>query len=115
MSLVSEGIKSESEIYYGEEICQVKSKELPEDMCLPKDLLPLKDIIEVGHHRETGKIKKMSGVKSKELFIWVTLSDIYVDDPPTEKVTFQAPAGLSRTFPVSAFELEEKSSGVKEV
>ncbi|KAI5424565.1 hypothetical protein KIW84_030663 [Lathyrus oleraceus] len=56
----------------------------------------------------------MSGVKSKELFIWVTLSDIYVDDPPTEKITFQTPAGLSRTFVVSAFELEEKSSGVKE-
>ncbi|CAL5194819.1 unnamed protein product [Lathyrus oleraceus] len=149
MSLVTEEIKSESEVYYGDEICQVKSKELLEDMCLPKGLLPLKDIIEVGHHKETGlvwlkqknsithkfekigklvsygtevtsyvekgKIKKLSGVKSKELFIWVTLSDIYVDDPPTGKITFQTPAGLSRTFPVTAFELEEKSSGVKEV
>ncbi|KAL5055417.1 hypothetical protein RYX36_036099 [Vicia faba] len=149
MSLISDEMKSESEVYYGDEICQVKSQELLEEMCLPKGLLPLKNIIEVGHHRETGfvwlkqknsithkfekigkvtsyatevtsyvekgKIKKLNGVKSKELFIWITLSDIYVDDPPTGKITFQTPAGLSRTFPVSAFEIEEKSSGVKEV
>ena len=60
---------------------------------------------------EKGKIKKLTGVKTKELLVWVQLSDIYVDDPPTGKITFKTPAGLFRTFPVSAFEVEESSSG----
>ncbi|XP_058740509.1 uncharacterized protein LOC131612780 [Vicia villosa] len=149
MSLVTEEIKSKSEVFHGDQICQQKSKELLKEIALPNGLLPLKDITEVGYNRETGfvwlkqkkstthkfekigkvtsyatevtahvekgKIKKLSGVKTKELFIWISLSDIYVDDPPTGKITFQTPAGLSRTFPVSAFEVEEKVSGVKEV
>ncbi|XP_058740510.1 uncharacterized protein LOC131612781 [Vicia villosa] len=149
MSLVTEEIKSKSEVYHGDEICRVKSKELLREVGLPNGLLPLKDIIEVGYNEETGfvwlkqknsithkfekigklvsyatevtahvekgKIKKLSGVKTKELFIWITLSDIYVDDPPTGKITFQTPAGLFKTFPVSAFEVDEKSSDVKEI
>ncbi|KAF8018298.1 hypothetical protein BT93_H3256 [Corymbia citriodora subsp. variegata] len=57
---------------------------------------------------EHGKIKKLTGVKTKELLVWVTLCDIYVDDPPTGKITFKTPTGLYRTFPVSAFEVEEE-------
>ncbi|KAK8484855.1 hypothetical protein V6N11_057085 [Hibiscus sabdariffa] len=55
---------------------------------------------------EKNKIKKLTGVKTKELLVWVSLSDIYVDDPPTGKITFQTPTGLYRSFPVSAFEIE---------
>ena len=55
---------------------------------------------------EKNKIKKLTGVKTKELLVWLTLCDIYVDDPPTGKITFKTPAGLSRSFPVSAFEIE---------
>ncbi|KAE8711550.1 hypothetical protein F3Y22_tig00110287pilonHSYRG00071 [Hibiscus syriacus] len=55
---------------------------------------------------EKNKIKKLTGVKTKEVLVWITLSDIYVDDPPTGKITFKTPAGLSRSFPVSAFEIE---------
>ncbi|KEH24470.1 hypothetical protein MtrunA17_Chr7g0271631 [Medicago truncatula] len=147
MSLVTEEIKSKSEVYHGDEMCQVKSKELLKEISLPNGLLPLKDITEVGYNRETGfvwlkqkksithkfekigkpvsyatevtayvengKIKKLNGVKTKELLIWVTLCDIYIDDPPTGKITFKTPSGLFRSFPVSAFEIEEeKSSGV---
>ncbi|CAL5194835.1 unnamed protein product [Lathyrus oleraceus] len=149
MSLVTEEMKSKSEVYHGDEMCQLKSKELLREIALPNGLLPLKDIIEVGYNEETGfvwlkqkksithkfekigklvsyatevtaqvekgKIKKLSGVKTKELFIWITLSDIYVDDPPTGKITFQTPAGLFKTFPVSAFEVDEKSTAVKEI
>lgn len=57
---------------------------------------------------EKNKIKKLTGVKTKELLVWVSLSDIYTDDPPTGKITFQTPAGLYRSFPVSAFVVEEK-------
>ncbi|XP_048127476.1 uncharacterized protein LOC115752786 [Rhodamnia argentea] len=62
---------------------------------------------EITAYVEKGKIKKLTGVKTKELLLWVTLSDIYVDDPPTGKITFRTPTGLFRTFPVSAFEVEE--------
>ncbi|XP_022745987.1 uncharacterized protein LOC111296151 [Durio zibethinus] len=55
---------------------------------------------------EQSKIKRLTGVKTKELLIWITISDIYVDDPATGKITFKTPAGLSRSFPVSAFEIE---------
>ncbi|KAF4347254.1 hypothetical protein CsatB_030456 [Cannabis sativa] len=57
---------------------------------------------------EPHRIKKLTGVKTKELLVWITLSDIYVDNPPTEKITFKTPSGLSRSFPVSAFQVEEE-------
>ncbi|KAL3728444.1 hypothetical protein ACJRO7_033085 [Eucalyptus globulus] len=62
---------------------------------------------EITAHVEHGKIKKLTGVKTKELLVWVTLCDIYLDDPPTGKITFKTPSGLFRSFPVSAFEIEE--------
>ncbi|KAJ7973250.1 Protein of unknown function, DUF538 [Quillaja saponaria] len=69
---------------------------------------------EVTAYVEKNKIKKLSGVKTKEILLWVTLSDIYVDEPPTGKITFKTPAGLYRSFPVSAFEIEEKAKDAKE-
>ncbi|KAJ4832873.1 hypothetical protein Tsubulata_043545 [Turnera subulata] len=62
---------------------------------------------EVTAYVEPKKIKKLTGVKTKELLVWVTLSDIYVDDQSSGKITFQTPTGLYRTFPVSAFEVED--------
>ncbi|KAA8545269.1 hypothetical protein F0562_020053 [Nyssa sinensis] len=148
MSLITEEIKAKAEVYYGDEICQEKSKFLLTEMGLPNGLLPLSDMEECGYVKETGfvwlkqkkktdhkfekigrlvsygtevtaivepkKIKKLTGVKTKELLVWVTLCDIYVDDPPTGKITFKTPTGLFRTFPVSAFEIEEVKD-VKEV
>ncbi|XP_068663869.1 uncharacterized protein [Aristolochia californica] len=140
MSLVTAEQKAKAEVYYGDAICQEKSKFLLQEMSLPRGLLPLEDIIEVGYIEETGyvwliqmkkkehrfekinklvsyatevtayvekfKIKKLTGVKVKE-FIWLTLSEIHVDDPPTGKLTCKTPTGLFRTFPTEAFELEE--------
>ncbi|KAJ6737770.1 T31J12.3 PROTEIN-RELATED [Salix viminalis] len=63
---------------------------------------------EVTAYVEKNKIKKLTGVKTKELLLWVTLSDIYLNDPPTGKITFQTPTGLYRTFPETAFVVEEK-------
>ena len=64
---------------------------------------------EVTAQVEVGKIKKLTGVKTKELLVWVTLNDISLDDPPTGKITFRTPAGLFRSFPASAFEIEEEA------
>ncbi|KAK4273383.1 hypothetical protein QN277_021798 [Acacia crassicarpa] len=142
MSQITQEIREKAEMYYGDEMCQEKSKQLLKEIGLPNGLLPLKDMEECGIVRETGfvwlkqkksmihkfdkigklvayetlvtavvepgKIKKLNGVKTKELLIWVTLSDIYLDDPPTGKITFKTPAGLFRSFPVSAFMIEEK-------
>ncbi|XP_058095325.1 uncharacterized protein LOC131240844 [Magnolia sinica] len=134
--------RQNAEIYHGDVLCKEKSMELLEELHLPKGLLPLEDILEVGYNRAAGfvwlrqkkkrdhvfrkigrtvsyapevtafvenyRMKKMTGVKSKELLIWVTLSDMYIDDPSSGKITFKTPSGLGRTFPVSAFEPEEE-------
>ncbi|EEF42661.1 uncharacterized protein LOC8264116 [Ricinus communis] len=134
--------RDEAEIYLGESLCKQKSIELLEEIRLPKGLLPLDDIVEVGYNRTTGfvwlkqknsknhrfreigrnvnydtevtafvedrRMKRLTGVKSKELLIWVTISDIYVDHNDNSKITFGNPSGISRTFPVSAFQLQEE-------
>lgn len=134
--------RENAEIYTDPVICKVKSKELLEKIHMPKGLLPLDDLVEVGYNDESsfvwlrqkkrkdhkfrvigrtvsydteitafvedGKMKKLTGVKSKELLIWVTISDIYIRDPDSGKISFGTPSGLSRTFPVSAFEEEEE-------
>ncbi|CAH9087574.1 unnamed protein product [Cuscuta europaea] len=62
---------------------------------------------------EPGKIKNLKGVKAKELMLWLTIHEICIDDPPTGKIHFKSTTGLSRTFPVSAFEVEEKEEEEK--
>ncbi|KAG2302477.1 hypothetical protein Bca4012_060780 [Brassica carinata] len=66
---------------------------------------------------EVGKIKKLTGVKAKELLIWVTLNELVLEQPTSSgKINFRTPTGLSRTFPVSAFVVPEveKPAPVKE-
>ncbi|PKA58943.1 hypothetical protein AXF42_Ash001036 [Apostasia shenzhenica] len=130
-----------AEIYRGEEICRKMSMELLEKVHLPRGLLLLPDLEEVGYKQSTGfvwlkqkkradhyfreirhlvsyapevtafvenrRMKKIAGVKTKEMLIWVTLSDMYIEDPASGKITFKTPAGLSRSYPVSAFEPEQ--------
>ncbi|KAF5731366.1 hypothetical protein HS088_TW18G00043 [Tripterygium wilfordii] len=50
------------------------------------------------------KIKKLKGVKAKELMLWAPVNEITVDDLPTGKIHFRSLAGVSKTFPVEAFE-----------
>ncbi|KFK22546.1 hypothetical protein AALP_AAs68488U000700 [Arabis alpina] len=72
---------------------------------------------------EIGKIKKLTGVKAKELLIWVTLNELALEQPTSSgKINFRTPTGLSRTFPVSAFVVPEvekpaldKNNGTPEV
>lgn len=109
---------------------------------MPKGLLPLDDIDEVGYNESTGfvwlkqkkskthvfrsigksvwydtvvtafvenrRMKHLTGVKSKELLIWVTISYISIPDPNNGKMVFATPTGLSRSYPVSAFEEEKQ-------
>ncbi|XP_059439600.1 uncharacterized protein LOC132172167 [Corylus avellana] len=136
--------RDDAEIHHGEALCKQKSHELLGGISLPKGLLPLDEVVEVGYNHTTGfiwlkqkrkkehrfraigrtvsydtevtgfveerRMRRLTGVKSKELLIWVSISDIYVDDPGSGKITFANSTGISRTFPVSAFELESEGS-----
>ncbi|XVE51606.1 hypothetical protein DITRI_Ditri02bG0055100 [Diplodiscus trichospermus] len=137
--------REEAEVYNGAALCKQKSQELLGECRLPKGLLPLNDIVEVGHNRTTGfvwlkqrksleyrfkavgknvsydtevtafiedrRLRRLTGVKAKELLIWVTISDIYVEESNPSKITFASSTGLSRSFPVAAFEAEEEEKG----
>ncbi|XP_034701060.1 uncharacterized protein LOC117926085 [Vitis riparia] len=58
---------------------------------------------EIDGYIEKKKIKKLKGVKAKELMLWPPVSQIKVDDPPTGKIHFKSLAGIVKTFPVEAF------------
>ncbi|KAF5738783.1 hypothetical protein HS088_TW13G01684 [Tripterygium wilfordii] len=65
---------------------------------------------EVTAYFEPNKIKNLTGVKAKDFLIWITLSEIYVNGDhgaasPSSMITFRTPAGLSKSFPSSVFEL----------
>ncbi|KAI3811249.1 hypothetical protein L1987_20968 [Smallanthus sonchifolius] len=59
---------------------------------------------EISSYLEKCKIKKLSGVKSKEVLIWISLIEIYVENPTSDKITMKTPTGISKTFPKEAFE-----------
>ncbi|GMH10415.1 hypothetical protein Nepgr_012256 [Nepenthes gracilis] len=63
---------------------------------------------EVTAYAESGKIKKLTGVKAKELMFWITLVDISVTGVNGDKVNFRSIAGPSRTFPFEAFVIDDK-------
>ncbi|EYU33362.1 hypothetical protein MIMGU_mgv11b0121611mg, partial [Erythranthe guttata] len=112
--------RENAEVYTGDAVCKQKSLELLEKINMPKGLLPLEDLIEVGHNEATGfvwlkqkkskthvfraigrsvwydtevtafvedrRMKRLTGVKSKEILIWVTISDISIQDPASGKL-----------------------------
>nr|XP_043609566.1 uncharacterized protein LOC122581403 [Erigeron canadensis] len=138
---IIESHRSNAEIYTEESICKEKAHDLLTKFSLPKGLIPMKDVTEVGHNPLTGfvwvrrkkktnhffsmisrqvtydcevtafvedrRLRNITGVKSKELLIWVTVSDICVVGDG-DKITFSTPTGLSRSFPFSAFETNDK-------
>ncbi|PKA49796.1 hypothetical protein AXF42_Ash004338 [Apostasia shenzhenica] len=55
---------------------------------------------------EKYKLKKMTGVKTKELLLWLSVIEVYFDNPSSEKLTFKTGTGLSDSFPASAFALQ---------
>ncbi|XP_074556151.1 uncharacterized protein LOC141811969 [Curcuma longa] len=137
-----------AEVYNGAEICKKQSMNLLEELHLPRGLLPLASMEEVGYNRATGfvwlrqakstthvfkaigrtvsyaaevtafvedrRMKRMTGVKSREFLIWVSLSDMYIDNPESKRITFKTSAGLGRSFPASAFEADEEEAAEKE-
>ncbi|KAF9588733.1 hypothetical protein IFM89_015170 [Coptis chinensis] len=138
-----EAHKENAEIYHGAEICKQKAHQILSDNSLPKGLLPLDDMTEVGYNPSTGfiwmkqkkctihffrslnqtvwygheittfiengRMKKLTGIKAKELVIWISTGEIYINKYDTEKISFKNNTiGVSRTFPVAAFDLKEE-------
>ncbi|XP_075486551.1 uncharacterized protein LOC142526186 [Primulina tabacum] len=131
-------LRENAVVYTGESMCKQKSVELLEKINLPKGLLPLDSIVEVGHDESSGfmwlkqkkskthvfreiqrcvwydteitafvddrRLMRLTGVKSKELLMWVTIADISIEEPSSGKITFATSTGISRSFPASAFE-----------
>ncbi|KAG6537394.1 uncharacterized protein LOC122003164 [Zingiber officinale] len=50
------------------------------------------------------KLKKVNGIKAREMLIWVSIVEVGINDSAPDKVVFLSSAGLSKTFPASAFE-----------
>ncbi|KAG2303950.1 hypothetical protein Bca52824_032601 [Brassica carinata] len=102
------------ESYSVPSLCLEKAKELLAIINLPTGLLPLKDMTEVGYKEQRGFIHSAIGRKvtydteitAFELMIWVPVNDIFIKERDPEKITFTNTTGLSRTFKVSAFQIE---------
>ncbi|CAL5022362.1 unnamed protein product [Urochloa decumbens] len=62
---------------------------------------------EVTAFAEKGKLKNITGVKTKELFLWLSVVEVYVPVSSPEKVTFKTGTGLSDSFDAAAFALGE--------
>lgn len=59
---------------------------------------------------EDRRMKRLTGIKTKELLIWLTLCEFFISDKEPDKITFKTPSTLSRSFPVSAFEVEPEAA-----
>ncbi|KAG2640665.1 uncharacterized protein LOC120695887 [Panicum virgatum] len=62
---------------------------------------------EVTAFAEKGKLRKITGVKTKELMLWLSVVEVYVPEASPEKVTFKTGTGLSDSFDAAAFALGE--------
>ncbi|KAF8656897.1 hypothetical protein HU200_060459 [Digitaria exilis] len=62
---------------------------------------------EVMAFAEKGKLKNITGVKTKEMFLWLSVVEVYVPEASPEKVTFKTGTGLSDSFDAIAFALGE--------
>eukprot|EP01018_Ginkgo_biloba_P024177 Gb_40920 [translate_table: standard] len=61
---------------------------------------------EVTAYVEKYKMKNVSGVKAKELRMWIPLTDMTIDDPSTQMIYCKSALGIGMSFPVQAFETE---------
>ncbi|KAJ7981573.1 Protein of unknown function, DUF538 [Quillaja saponaria] len=62
---------------------------------------------EITGYVENKRIKKLKGVKAKELMLWPPVSEITIADPSTGKINFKSLAGITKTFPVEAFAADQ--------
>ncbi|MED6108809.1 hypothetical protein PIB30_027633 [Stylosanthes scabra] len=89
---------------------------------LPLGLLPLAHVIEhklvsydteINGYVQKNKIKKLKGVKAKELMLWPPVSEISVDDPPTAKIHFKRLLLQASNITITSYQLPLLESQAK--
>ncbi|KAA8526093.1 hypothetical protein F0562_007807 [Nyssa sinensis] len=63
---------------------------------------------EVTAYVEKFKMKKMTGVKSKQVFLWVPIVEMSIEDFATHKIHFKTPIGIGKSFPIKSFMTENE-------
>ncbi|KAK8577551.1 hypothetical protein V6N13_027821 [Hibiscus sabdariffa] len=91
------------EIYHGATFCKQKAQELLDKV---KDIGVSSYATEMTGFLEDRRMRKLTGIKSKEMMIWIILSDISIDRTDSNKIIFTTSMGLSKSFPLIAFEIE---------
>lgn len=64
--------------------------------------------LEVSGYIEKNRLRKLQGVKARELLLWVGITEIYGDDAHPGQTFFKSSAGIGRWHPSEAFFLEEE-------
>ncbi|KAL2516646.1 hypothetical protein Adt_12893 [Abeliophyllum distichum] len=65
--------------------------------------------IEVTAYVQKGRMKKMTGIKSKQLLLWVPIVEMSTEESEAKKIYFKTPMGIGRSFPVTAFMSPEEN------
>lgn len=58
---------------------------------------------EISGYIDKKRIKKLKGVKAKELILWPPINEITVDDPPTGNIQIKSLAGITKSIPAEVF------------
>ncbi|XP_047169758.1 uncharacterized protein LOC124838249 [Vigna umbellata] len=64
--------------------------------------------VEVTGYVEKFRMKKMTGIKSKQMLLWVPISEMSIEDPKGKKILFKTPVGIGKSFPTIAFMTPEE-------
>ncbi|XP_062200967.1 uncharacterized protein LOC133903565 [Phragmites australis] len=63
---------------------------------------------EVTAYVEDGRMKRMTGVRSKQLMLWVPIAEMSLDGAARDRIYFKSAVGIGRSFPAAAFADEEE-------
>ncbi|XP_042486410.1 uncharacterized protein LOC122066646 [Macadamia integrifolia] len=72
---------------------------------------------EVTAYVEKGKMKKMTGIKSKQMLLWIPVTEMCIIQTEQKeealvnhKIHFKTPMGIGKYFPISAFMTQEEKN-----
>lgn len=69
---------------------------------------------EVTAYVEDGRMKRMTGVRSKQVMLWVPIVEMSLDGEKRDKIYFKSNVGIGRSFPASAFADEDEQAEEEE-
>lgn len=109
---------SNAEIFHGDLVCRQRSQKLLEDLSLPKGLLPLQEVEELGYNKTTGfvwiKQKKKTQHKFKGISNTVTYDTLitaFAEERSFKKVRGVKSRELLIVVAVSDISIKDPSSG----